>query len=365
MTLKGEILPGSARVRRLLPEAVREAHGEGQLSRAARQRLTWVRWYEGHDRRLRLTCRHFGISTATFRLWYARYARDGVAGLEERSRRPQHVRQPTWSRDLEGAVLHLREQYPRWGKDKLAPLLRAQGWEVSVSMVGRILSRLKRCGALREASLRDPCIVRPHRPRPYAVRKPKSYLPAAPGDLVQVDSSDVRPLPGTVYKHFSARDVVCKWDVVDLYDRATASAAARFLDTLIARSPYAVRAIQVDGGSEFKADFERLCQERGIALFVLPPRSPKLNGGVERANRTHKEEFYELVDVPDTITQFRALLLAHEEVYNTVRPHQSLGQVTPLAWLQRCQKQKTDLSLAAAARLPNPYRNSSTERGSL
>lgn len=365
MTLKGAIIPGAGRVRWMLPDAVREVREEVQLSRAGKQRLKWMRWYEGHDRRLRATCRHFGISTATFRLWYGRSTRDGMTGLEERSRRPRQVRQPTWSCERERAVLRLREQYPRWGKDKLAPLLRAQGWEVSVSMVGRILRRLKQRGELREATLRDPCIVRRHRPRPYAVRKPKSYLPTAPGDLVQVDSSDVRPLPGTIYKHFSARDVVCKWDVVDLYDRATASAAARFLDTLIARSPYAVRAIQVDGGSEFKADFERLCQERGIDLFVLPPRSPKLNGGVERANRTHKEEFYELVDVPDTIAEYRALLLAHEEVYNTVRPHQSLGQRTPLAWLQEHQKQKTDPSLAASARLPNPYRNSTTERGSL
>ena len=60
--------------------------------------------------------------------------------------------------------------------------------------------------------------------------------------------------------------------------------------------PYAlpVRAIQVDGGSEFQAVFEEACQARGIPLFVLPPRSPKLNECVERAQRTHTEEFYEV-----------------------------------------------------------------------
>ena len=126
-----------------------------------------------------------------------------------------------------------------------------------------------------------------------------------------------------------------------------------------------MRAIQVDGGSEFKADFERLCQARGIRLFVLPPRSPKLNGGVERAQRTHKEEFYELIDLPPTITELRRRLLRHEEVYNTVRPHQRLGQRTPWAWLQDHQKQKTGRSPEATARFPNPYRNSITERGSL
>ncbi len=297
------------------------------------------------------------MSTSTFLLWRERYRRGGPAALEERSRRPTRVRPPTWSMELVNAVRALREEQPRWGKDKLAPLLRQRGWDVSVSMVGRILRHLKQSGQLREATLRDPCIVRRHHPRPYAVRKPKSYLPVAPGDLVQVDSSDVRPLNGVRYKHFTARDVVSKWDVLDVFDRATATAAARFLDTVIARSPYPVKAIQVDGGSEFKAEFERLCQERAIELFVLPPRSPKLNGGVERAQRTHKEEFYELVDLCDTVAELRALLLRQEQVYNMVRPHQSLGQISPWAWPQRRHIQKTDDDQMAVARspLPNPY----------
>jgi len=46
----------------------------------------------------------------------------------------------------------------------------------------------------------------------------------------------------------------------------------------------------------FNLFFEEECQKRGIKLFVLPPYSPKLNGGVERANRTHTEEFYEVID---------------------------------------------------------------------
>ncbi len=53
--------------------------------------------------------------------------------------------------------------------------------------------------------------------------------------------------------------------------------AAAFLDSVVARMPFAVRAIQVDGGSEFHAAFEAECQRRGLRLFVLPPRSPKLN----------------------------------------------------------------------------------------
>jgi len=66
------------------------------------------------------------------------------------------------------------------------------------------------------------------------------------------------------------------------------------------RFGYPVRAIQIAGGSEFKAVFERAGQALGLQLFVLPPRSPKLNGHVERAHRTHQEELYDLVEVPES-----------------------------------------------------------------
>ena len=55
--------------------------------------------------------------------------------------------------------------------------------------------------------------------------------------------------------------------------------------------PGSVKAIQVGGGSEFQAGFEGACLQQGIKHFVPSPRSPKLNGHVEQAQRTHTEEF--------------------------------------------------------------------------
>jgi putative transposase len=100
--------------------------------------------------------------------------------------------------------------------------------------------------------------------------------------------------------------------------------------------PFTVKAIQVDGGSEFMAQFEDACRQRGITLFVLPPRSPKLNGHVERAQRTHKEEFYYRLTNASTLTQVNKLLRKWEQVHNTFRPHQALGQITPLAFHKKC-----------------------------
>jgi putative transposase len=102
--------------------------------------------------------------------------------------------------------------------------------------------------------------------------------------------------------------------------------------------PYKIKAIQVDGGSEFEAVFEMECQKRGIQLFVLPPRSPKLNGGVERANRTHTEEFYEVTDSNFELADLRPKLLEWENICNTFRPSQALSYLTPLEYLQQLEK---------------------------
>jgi len=250
------------------------------------------------------------------------------------------LRQPSWNAAQERAVLELRREYPRWGKDKLAVLLRGTGYAISVSMVGRILTRLKRRGLLVEPRSNAISARRPAPPRPYAMRKPRDYVPRAPGDLVEVDTLDVRPLPGLVFKHFTARDVSSRWDVIEVRSRATATTAAAFLETLCARMPFPIRAVQVDGGSEFRAAFEAACQRRGWRLFVLPPRSPKLNGAVERAQRTHTEEFYELRPFSDfSVAALNREARAWERVYNTVRPHQALGYLTPLEFLRGARRE--------------------------
>jgi hypothetical protein len=41
------------------------------------------------------------------------------------------------------------------------------------------------------------------------------------------------------------------------------------LDALSERMPFAVRAISVDGGSEFMAGFETACAERSIVLYSI------------------------------------------------------------------------------------------------
>ena len=88
-----------------------------ELCKQARQRLRWMDYYHQHGEKARLTCRHFDISPQTFYRWKRRYDPHNLKTLEDRSRRPRHLRKPTWSPELAQATLKLREQYPRWGKD--------------------------------------------------------------------------------------------------------------------------------------------------------------------------------------------------------------------------------------------------------
>src|SRR2546422_7661638 len=116
MQVYGSILPGAATLARLLPKQGGEGRAAGALSREAKHRLQVIRWHEEHGRNVTRTANHFGYSRPTIHTWLQRHQRAGPKGLEDRSRRPQRVRQPTWSTGLEKNVLALREQYPRWGK---------------------------------------------------------------------------------------------------------------------------------------------------------------------------------------------------------------------------------------------------------
>jgi len=69
---------------------------------------------------------------------------------EELSCRPHRVRRPQISSHVAERIRELREQYPRWDRDKLAVLLHREGIEISSSTVGRVINRLRARGVLRE-----------------------------------------------------------------------------------------------------------------------------------------------------------------------------------------------------------------------
>lgn len=316
----------------LQKEFYRRKHAPPNLASKEKDKLRAISLMR-ETRNAGLVCRTFGMSRSTLYRWLKRFDPEDLTSLREKSRRPKSLRKPSWSLDLVKAVKQLRQQYPRWAKDKLALLLKGEGFETSASTVGRIINYLKNRGELIEPKRRAISAKRRVQ-RPYAVRKPMDYMITKPGDLVQVDTLDIRPVPDTVLKQFTARDIISRWDVLQARSRATARTAKDFLDTIEKRMPFPIKAIQVDGGSEFFSEFEDACKLKGIRLFVLPPKSPKLNGHVERSNRTHTEEFYEVYNCSWIIPELNNQLLQWEYVYNCIRPHKSLALKTPLQFLK-------------------------------
>lgn len=74
----------------------------------------------------------------------------------------------------------------------------------------------------------------------------------------------------------------------------------------------------------------------GIELYVLPPKKPKYNGGVERGNRIFREEFYARTDLlSDSIGAMKSSLKLVIHKYNSFRPHKAIDYLTPFQYLDK------------------------------
>jgi transposase InsO family protein len=320
--LPGHVIRNAARASRLLD-------ANTPSFEAASRRDALARWMKARHNGLTAAkaAEIVGVPLSTLYRWTKQQA--------PQSRKPHTVRKTTWTSALVQAVERLRLDFPMWGKDKLAPLLRKEGFHVSVSTVGRILAQLVKRGVV------DPVPVLRKRKtrlarkpqRKWAQRLPRDIAATKPGGLVQLDTVHLSLGPESPVRQFTAYCPVAKWTVAKAFRRATASAAALFLDKLIADLPFTLEAIQVDGGSEFMAEFEDECEKRGLKLYVLPPNSPQINGAVERCNGAWRYEFYAAYDLPHTIEELNPLIDSFQHLYNHHRPHGALGGKTPAQYL--------------------------------
>lgn len=311
--------------RAMLPGAARLARLPAEPSTEAKRRLNVIRWYDEHGRRGRLTARHFGFSPDTISRWVRAYQQSGVGGLEKGSRRPKKVRQPETPLAVVQRLKELREQYPGWGREKLRVLLEREGIRISAKSVDRVIARLKARGILREP-LR---LRKAARARVKRLRRPPGLAVEEPGALLQLDTMQVALVGGGTAFQFGAVDCFTRKRVVALAPRLTSQQGAAFLKRVLAEFPFAVQAIQSDGGSEFLGEFRRTVTELQLTHYFNRPNYPQGNGRIERSFRTDEEEFYQVEELPASIGGLEAALITWNRVYETVRPHQALGYLTP------------------------------------
>lgn len=79
---------------------------------------------------------------------------------------------------------------------------------------------------------------------------------------------------------------------------------------------------------------DQACQQLNIMLYVLPPKRPQYNGGVERSNRIFREEFYAQPSLANSVAHLNEELKKSLRKYNHYRPHHALQLYTPIEYLK-------------------------------
>jgi transposase InsO family protein len=275
----------------------------------------------GGNRTVAQTCRYFGISRKTYYKWAHRHETHGDAGLCDRPRAPRRSPGAT-PPEVVSKILYLRQHY-HFGAGKIADYLR-RFHQVSVarSTVHHLLSKhgVGRLPANQK--------YRARRLRWQRYEKPQ------PGHRLQVDVKFLERIPGSRKRlyQFTAIDDCTRIRVLKVFDACNQATAIRFIDDVFKRLPFRVLVVQTDNGAEFQSRFHWHLETRDVRHVYIRPRTPHLNGKVERSHRVDDQEFYQLLDkggITDDIHLFNEKLREWEDYYNYHRPHGGLGGQTP------------------------------------
>jgi len=271
-------------------------------------------------------CQRFGISRKQGYKWWKRYRAEGLSGLEDRSRRPQHWPGRT-DAEMEQQIVSLRDRHPAWGAWKIQARLKTLGLEgvPSPSTVHQILRRQGRI---------DPAASAPHRPW-------QRFEQAAPNQLWQMDfkghfglGNGQRCHPLTVLDDHS-RYAVC----LRACRNETGQTVQEILKETFRRYGLPERML-MDNGSPWGDDADHpytpltvWLLRLGIGVCHGRPYHPQTQGKEERFHRTLQVEVLEgrsdwdHCGVQTRFDQWR-------QVYNQQRPHQALGMAVPASRYQ-------------------------------
>ena len=281
-----------------------------------------------------------GISRATFYRWKKNYKCCGIAGLKELSRRPHRTREKSaLTNEAMEAIKQARLEHPMYGKAKIRAVLRKAGIMLSESSIGRALRHFMRRGTV------EPVNALKCRKERKTIRKftcaNANRIPKGYKSPMQLDHTIIGTPGGRAFRVFAAYDRESRICLFRAYSAATSGNAAKFMEYVLNAWPCEAKEIQTDGGSEFMGEFDEFNREHGITHYVLPPRSPEMNGGVERFNQTLQDEYILQYweEIPEGEEEFNRLLEHFQNDYNYNRPHRSLKGsdgllLTPMEYLK-------------------------------
>ncbi|KKS93967.1 MAG: hypothetical protein UV70_C0005G0098 [Parcubacteria group bacterium GW2011_GWA2_43_13] len=323
MTIYGSILPGAISI-------ARWANKIQPLTAQAKHTLKVLDWHRTHGNNISLTARHFCLTRKTVASWQYKFSCYGPIGLNQQSRKPKHLRQPTTSKQITSEAVTLKKQYPAWSKYKIQKLMEHKGVKTSASTVGRIFKRKGLINKKVSAKRRKAAI------RPKA-RFPRGFRVSNPGDMVQIDTKQVNLIAGRKLYQFTAIDVLTKQRVLRYYPSLSSKNGSLFLQECIETFPFTIRAVQTDNGSEFLKSFHATCLERTIPHYFIYPRTPKQNAYVENSHGSDEKEFYLQGIVCSNLLVMQTRLKQWQNTWNEIRPHAALNYLTPKEYFMKWQ----------------------------
>jgi transposase InsO family protein len=294
---------------------------KAEQARIVAWRLKILNWAKDEPRQVARTCRYFGISRTAFYRWKRRYDEYGTAGLADRSRAPQTSPKATKPAVVE-KIVYLRQNY-HFGAGRIAAYLhRYHQISIATSTVHRILERhgMGRLPANQKHKAHS--------------KRWKRYEKARPGHRIQMDVKFLARIPGSRKRlyQFTAIDDCTRIRILKIFDACNQKTAIQFLNDVRDRLPFRIHVLQTDNGPEFQSQFHWHAELLDIQHVYIRPRTPRLNGKVERSHRIDDEEFYQLIDqggVSTDIHLFNKKLREWEDYYNYDRPHGALNGQTP------------------------------------
>jgi hypothetical protein len=273
----------------------------------------------------------FGISRRTYFLWQKtlRESNGRLVSLVPKSTRPQHLRTMTVDARLLELIRELRETYGRIGKEKLVILVAAYAKSLGIpgygaTKIGKIISRNHYFFEYKKK--RTISGVNRKRMKRSPKNMPPGYLEM---DCVHVWVQTSKLVFVTVI------DVATRVAYAARVNTASSCNTATVLQHFQSQYRTPVHTLQTDNGSEFLGEFHDYLETHQITHLFSYPRSPKINGYIERFNRTLQEEF---IDRCDAWVSDKAVgdqkLIGYLNWYNGKRPHASLHYQAPLVYLK-------------------------------
>lgn len=129
-------------------------------------------------------------------------------------------------------------------------------------------------------------------------------------------------------------DIYTKYAVALHVPTLSSKQALLALQLFMEQYPHQIHTVQTDNGSEFLKYFHEYLVAKQIKHQFIYPRCPRVNGVIERFNRTIQEEFIQRSDeIYFDDCAFGDKLEEYLYWYNYRRPHASLNYMTPAAFM--------------------------------